>query len=74
MKDYVYGVKNGISIIDLTKTMVQLSDACNFLQSTVYNGGEVLFVGTKRQAQEIVKQAAVCFEMSKCIISLAMTT
>ncbi len=58
MKDNVYGVKNGISIIDLTKTMVQLSEACNFLQSTVYNGGEILFVGTKRQAQEIVKQAA----------------
>ena len=58
MKGYVYGVRNGISIIDLTKTMHQLSDACNFLQGLVYKGGNILFVGTKRQAQEIVKHAA----------------
>ena len=58
MKEYVYGVRNGIYIIDLTKTMHQLSDACNFLQGLVYKGGDILFVGTKRQAQEIVKQAA----------------
>ena len=58
MKEYVYGVRNGISIIDLTKTMHQLADSCNFLQGLVYKGGDILFVGTKRQAQEIVKQAA----------------
>jgi small subunit ribosomal protein S2 len=58
MKNYVYGTRNGISIIDLTKTMRSLAEACNFLQTTVYNGGNILFVGTKRQAQEIVKQAA----------------
>lgn len=58
MKDYVFGAKNGISIIDLTKTMHQIADACNFLSSTVSNGGDVLFVGTKRQAQEIIKDAA----------------
>jgi len=58
MKNYVYGTRNGISIIDLTKTMRNLAEACNFLQTTVYNGGNILFVGTKRQAQEIVKQAA----------------
>ena len=58
MKEYVYGVRNGIYIIDLTKTMHQLADACNFLQGLVYKGGDILFVGTKRQAQEIVKQAA----------------
>jgi len=59
MKEFVYGVRNGIYIIDLTKTMQQLAGACNFLQSLVYKGGDVLFVGTKRQAQEIVKQTAV---------------
>lgn len=59
MKEFVYGVRNGIYIIDLTKTMKQLSDACNFLQTLVYQGGDVLFVGTKRQAQEIVKQTAM---------------
>ena len=50
MKDYVYTVKGGISIIDLTKTMRQIADACNFLQRTVAEGGEVLFVGTKPPA------------------------
>ena len=40
MKDFVYGAKNGISIIDLTKTMRQIADACNFLQRTVANGGD----------------------------------
>ena len=58
MSDYVYGVKNGIYIIDLAKTMHQLAGACNFLQRTVANGGDILFVGTKRQAQEVVKEAA----------------
>ncbi len=58
MKNYVYGVRNGIHIIDITKTMYQLADAARFLQSVAMNGGDILFVGTKRQAQEIVKQAA----------------
>ncbi len=58
MKDYVYGVKSGIYIIELTKTMRLLAEACNYLQHNVNNGGEILFVGTKRQAQEIVKEAA----------------
>jgi small subunit ribosomal protein S2 len=58
MKPYVYGAKNGIYIIDLTKTMRQLADACNFLQRVVAGGQDILFVGTKRQAQEIVRTAA----------------
>lgn len=58
MKEYVYGVRNGIYIIDITKTMHQLVDACNYLQSVVYDGGDIIFVGTKRQAQEIIKEAA----------------
>lgn len=58
MKKYVYGVRNGISIIDLTKTMHQISDACNFLQKVVIGGGDVLFVGTKRQAQQIIGEVA----------------
>ena len=58
MKKYVYGVRNGISIIDLTKTMHQISDACNFLQKIVIGGGDVLFVGTKRQAQQIIGEIA----------------
>ena len=58
MEDYVYGVKNGIYIIDLAKTMHQLAGACNYLQHTVANGGDILFVGTKCQAQNVVKEAA----------------
>ncbi|HBM15788.1 MAG TPA: 30S ribosomal protein S2 [Lentisphaeria bacterium] len=58
MKEFVYGVRNGIHIIDLTKTMYQLADAARFLQSVAMDGGDILFVGTKRQAQEIIKQAA----------------
>ena len=58
MKDYVFGSKNGISIIDLTKTMHQISDACNFLQRVVADGGDILFVGTKRQAQQIIFEIA----------------
>ncbi|MDD3703429.1 MAG: 30S ribosomal protein S2 [Victivallaceae bacterium] len=58
MKHYVYGVKNGISIIDLTKTMFQINDACNFLQHVVSRGGDLLFVGTKRQAQEVIRESA----------------
>jgi len=58
MKEFVYGAKNGISIIDLTKTMYQIAAASNFLQRTVANGGDVLFVGTKRQLRDLVKETA----------------
>ncbi len=59
VRDFVYGKKNGIHIINLAKTIHQLADACNFLQKVVSEGGTVLFVGTKRQAQEAVKEAAL---------------
>ncbi len=58
MKEYVFGAKNGISIIDLTKTIHQIGEACNFLQRKVMHGSKILFVGTKRQAQQIVKDSA----------------
>jgi small subunit ribosomal protein S2 len=58
MKKFVYGSRNGISIIDLTKTMRMTADACNFLQKKVSDGGRILFVGTKRQAQQLIKDAA----------------
>ena len=58
MKEFVYGAKNGISIIDLTKTIRQIGEACNFLQREVMDGARILFVGTKRQAQQIVKETA----------------
>ena len=58
MKKYVYGAKNGISIIDLTKTMHQIAAACNFLQKVVADGGDVLFVGTKRQIRDVIRELA----------------
>jgi len=58
MKPYVYGAKNGISIIDLTKTMYQIAAACNFLQHVVADGGDVLFVGTKRAIRDTIKNLA----------------
>jgi small subunit ribosomal protein S2 len=58
MKPFIYGAKNGVHIIDITKTMRQIYEAINFLQKVVSDGGNILFVGTKRQAQEAVKEAA----------------
>jgi small subunit ribosomal protein S2 len=59
MKQFIFEARNGIHIIDLGKTLTQLESACNLLSKTVAKGGKVLFVGTKKQAQEAVKEAAV---------------
>jgi small subunit ribosomal protein S2 len=58
MKKFIFDARNGIHIIDLSKTATQLEAACNFLSATVSKGGRVLFVGTKKQAQEAVKETA----------------
>lgn len=58
MKEFIFGEKNGIYIIDLQKTAVNLVRAYNFLVQSVSRGQKVLFVGTKRQAQEIVRDEA----------------
>ena len=58
MKQFIFDARNGIHIIDLSKTAAQLDAACTFLTQTVSKGGQVLFVGTKKQAQEAVKEAA----------------
>ena len=58
MKQFIFDARNGIHIIDLSKTLAQLDAACEFLASTGRKGGQVLFVGTKKQAQEAVKEAA----------------
>jgi len=58
MKKFIFDARNGIHIIDLSKTATQLEAACNFLSSTVSKGGRVLFVGTKKQAQQAVKETA----------------
>jgi small subunit ribosomal protein S2 len=58
MKPYIYGERNGIYIIDLHKTRRKLEEAYDFVQRTALQGGTVLFVGTKKQAQESVAEAA----------------
>jgi small subunit ribosomal protein S2 len=58
MKSYIYGERNGIYIVDLHQTLKGVETACDFIQETVNNGGSVLFVGTKKQAQEAMAQAA----------------
>ena len=66
-KPYVFDHRQGVTIIDLTKTYAALQAACDFLEDTVANGGTVLFVGTKRQAQEIVREAAAATSMPFCV-------
>jgi small subunit ribosomal protein S2 len=58
MKKFIFDARNGIYIIDLSKTLAGLETACDFLSKTIAKGGRVLFVGTKKQAQEAVKEAA----------------
>jgi small subunit ribosomal protein S2 len=58
MKPFIFDARSGIHIIDLSKTLNQLDAACNFLFNTVSKGGKVLFVGTKKQAQQAVKETA----------------
>jgi small subunit ribosomal protein S2 len=58
MKPFIFGVRNGIHILDLDQTAPMLGQAMEAVRQTVANGGRVLFVGTKRQAQEQVAAAA----------------
>ncbi|MEJ2408965.1 MAG: 30S ribosomal protein S2 [Novosphingobium sp.] len=58
MKPYIFGARNGIHIIDLSQTVPLMARALEFISATVQAGGKVLFVGTKRQAQEPIAQAA----------------
>ena len=58
MKPFIFDARNGIHIIDLSKTEAQLNAALDFLTATVRKGGKILFVGTKKQAQICVKETA----------------
>jgi small subunit ribosomal protein S2 len=66
-KPYIFDHRQGITIIDLGTTFTALEKACAFLEDTVANGGNVLLVGTKRQAQEIVREAASATNMPLCV-------
>jgi len=58
MKKYIFVERNGIYIIDLQKTQKMIGEACRVVRERVQKGGSVLFVGTKKQAQETVKSEA----------------
>ena len=58
MAPYIYMERNGIYIIDLQKTVKKLEEAYNFVRDTAANGGTLLFVGTKKQAQDAVREEA----------------
>jgi small subunit ribosomal protein S2 len=58
MKKYIFGERNGIYIIDLQKTVKGLEDAYNFIKNVALSGAPVLFVGTKKQSQDSIKEEA----------------
>ena len=58
MSPYIYGERNGIHIVDLRQTVVQVAEAVEFVKQIAINGGSVLFIGTKKQAQASVANAA----------------
>ena len=58
MKPYIFTQRNGIYIVDLRQTAAAFREALNFLRDLAADGGTVMFVGTKRQAQEAVREAA----------------
>ena len=59
MKPFIYGQRSGVYIIDLQKTVVKIEEADNALKEIVSNGGKVLFVGTRKQYQNVVKEEAL---------------
>lgn len=63
MKPYIYTDRNGIYIIDLKKTLRLLRDATKFVRDSVAGGAKVLFVGTKKQAKDIIQEGASAAEM-----------
>ena len=58
MAEYIYQARNGIHIIDLQKTSKKIDEAYNFIKEVSEEGKDILFVGTKKQAQECIKEAA----------------
>src|SRR5699024_3247779 len=58
MARYIFTERNGIYIIDLQKTVKKVEEAFNFVRDTAADGGKILFVGTKKQAQQSVQEEA----------------
>lgn len=66
-KPFVFDHRQGISILDLGKTYECLEIAIGFIEETVSKGGKILLVGTKKQAQEMIREAAIATEMPFCV-------
>ncbi|HAR36129.1 MAG TPA: 30S ribosomal protein S2 [Acidobacteria bacterium] len=64
MKEYIFGQRNGIYIIDLQKTIKSFKEALQFVKTVAENGRQILFVGTKKQAQDIIRDYALKSESS----------
>lgn len=64
MKEYIFGQRNGIYIIDLQKTIRVFKDALQFIRGVAESGKEVLMVGTKKQAQDIIRELSLRCESS----------
>ena len=58
MDEYIFGIKNGVNIIDLERTVAKLEEAQKFIESVISGGKKILFVGTKKQATKLVASAA----------------
>ncbi|MFA5191059.1 MAG: 30S ribosomal protein S2 [Verrucomicrobiia bacterium] len=63
MKPFIFEARNGIHVIDLAKSAELLQEACEFLRKTTLKGGKMLWVGTKKQAQEAIREAATSTQM-----------
>jgi len=66
-KPYIFDHRQGVSIIDLEKTHKKLEAAARFVEETVAGGGDILIIGTKKQAQEIVREMATTTNMPFCV-------
>src|ERR1700730_15818607 len=77
MKEYIFGERNGIYIVDLQKTLKLFKDAMRYVGEMAAQGKTVLFVGTKRQAQEAVAEEATrcqqCYVTQGCLGGLVTT-
>lgn len=58
MKDYVFTQRNGVHIIDLQRTLIKIQEARNFVRELIAGGGDIIFVGTKKQAQNSIEEEA----------------
>lgn len=58
MQPFIFGIRNGIHVIDLEKTIVKLEEAQKFINKVVSSGGKILFLGTKKQVQTVIKTEA----------------